>query len=43
MLLELALAAALAPEVYVIRSENMLPRLKPEQRVEFDLSARTVR
>ena len=40
MLLELALAAALAPEVYVIRSENMLPRLKPGQRVEFDVSAR---
>ena len=37
MLLELALALTL--DVYVIRSENMLPRLAPGQRVEIDLTA----
>jgi signal peptidase I len=43
MLLALTLAAAFAPaqstEFFIIKSENMYPRLKINQRVEFDMAA----
>jgi signal peptidase I len=43
MLLALALAAAFAPaqssEFFIIKGENMYPRLKINQRVEFDMAA----
>ena len=43
MLLALTLAAALAPtqstEFFIIKSENMYPRLKVNHRVEFDMAA----
>ena len=46
MLLALSLLAALAPaqstEFFIIRGENMYPRLKINQRVEFDMAAYTV-
>ena len=43
MLLALSVAAALAPaqssEFFIIKSENMYPRLKINHRVEFDMAA----
>lgn len=43
MLLALSLVAALAPaqstEFFIIKNENMYPRLKINQRVEFDIAA----
>jgi signal peptidase I len=47
MLLALSLLAALAPaqstEFFIIQGENMYPRLKIHQRVEFDMAAYATR